>query len=767
MRPFPAGNPADPADAIGRRSRLLPPILLATLLTCAALGMTFFSFQANQRDALRLTDDTLGLLEERVVAEVTTFLSVPERALSILAEFAGNRAILPHERQAATESATALLRVARMLALVGFADADGNWLMVRRDPRTGALETKTIAQEGGVRRAFWTRRASAAAEPVQENDPEDRFDPRTRPWWRLSQANPGITWTDLYVFFTDRQPGVTAVQALPDGPIPGAVMVDVRLASLSDFLARLTVGRTGRTLILDREGQLVAIGDPNRRVMVQGSELHPAKIGELNDPVLGRAFDVFRAEGPGRRMIEVAGERYITMAARLPGEGRNWNLLMVVPQDDFVGFVRRNSLVVLLMAMGVVALAVLLAWLAIRRTRSAARAEAMVRARDEQLLAQAGAYAELAGSAGVGPILGSAGKALAARRAGLWRIAERGQVLQCETQFDAMSGTHGAGISLRRSEAPKLFAALDAAQVLDIADTEADPRTAELSRLYLRPVGTRRLLAVPLPGGVPGASPAWLWIEDSGPSAAVAPLPFARAAAAMLARTLAPAATAASATTNAATDVGRQRGAALLALMRDQPQLAATSAKTRMFPRLAVMVLSITDDTAIVASVCADGSSLLSRVRHIVLSAVQAGRVPCVRLLGERVLFADGFEDDAEDATRRLGDLALVIQDRLTDAFTEAQLGLDFRIGLDLGPAAGTLDPRIAASQSGPNDNWNIFGEAVRAAASLADSAPPGAIQVSDTAHAALSADFLMRARGKFFIPDTGEIGTWLVAGHA
>jgi adenylate cyclase len=767
MRLTPAGNPADPDDAAGQRSRLLPPVLLAALLAIAAVGMSYFSFQANQRDALRLTDDTLGLLEERVVAEVTTFLSIPERALSILAEFAGNRAILPHERQAATESATALLRVAQMLALVGFADADGNWLMVRRDPQTGALETKTIAHEGGVRRAFWTRRADAGAEAVREDDPEDRFDPRTRPWWRLAQGSAGVTWTDLYVFFTDRQPGVTAVQALPDGPIAGAVMVDVRLSSLSDFLARLTVGRTGRALILDRDGQLVAIGDPNRRVVVHGNQVEPARIVELNDPVLNRAFDLFRAEGPGRRMVEVAGERYIMMAARLPGEGRNWNLLMVVPQDDFVGFVRRNSLFVLLMAMGVVALAALLALLAIRRTRGAARAEAMVRARDARFEAQAENYATLAASAGVPAILGVAARALGARRAGLWRLTEAGQGLACETQFDAMSGTHGGGISLRRGDAPKLFAALDAGQVLDIADTATDPRTAELSRLYLRPVGTERLLSVPLPANAGdkagGKAGGWLWIEDAAPDAAVAPLPFARAAAAMLARTLSPAA--AATTTAAATD-SRRRGAALLALMRDQPQSSATSLRTRVFPRIAVMIIAITEDSAIVAATCADGSTLLARVRQIVLTAVQAGRVPCVRLLGERVLFADGFEDDPEDAVRRLADLALVIQERLTDAFTEAQLGLDFRIGLDLGPAAGTLDPRVATSPSGPNDDWNIFGEAVRAATSLAESAPPAAIQVSDTAHAALSADFLMRARGKFFIPDTGEIGTWLVAGH-
>ncbi len=174
-------GPTEPTRDSGPLRRLLVPVVLAVPLAAAVLGMTWVSFTTNRRDTLRLTDEAPGLLEDRIVTEVTVFLSVPERALQTLAEFAGHRPILPHERAAAVESATALLRVAPMLALVGFADAEGKWLMVRRDPGTGLLETKTVAMEGGVRHTYWTRHAGADAPPLTEGDPEDRFDPRTRP----------------------------------------------------------------------------------------------------------------------------------------------------------------------------------------------------------------------------------------------------------------------------------------------------------------------------------------------------------------------------------------------------------------------------------------------------------------------------------------------------------------------------------------------------------------------------------------------------------
>ncbi|MCC7283745.1 MAG: hypothetical protein IT556_15270 [Acetobacteraceae bacterium] len=773
---------APPGPGSAGQGRLLLPVLLALLLAVAALGMTYFSFHANRRDALRLTDDTLGLLEERIIAEVSAFLSVPERALQILAEFAGERAILPHERGAAVESATALLRVAPMLALVGFADADGNWLMVRRDPDTGALETKTVAMEGGTRRVFWTRRPAPDAPPVTEDDPDDRFDPRTRPWWRLSQAHAGVSWTDLYVFFTDRQPGVTAVRPLPKGAIPGAVMVDVRLSSLSEFLSRLTVGHSGRALLLDGEGRLVAVGDRVRQVEVEGDTLSPARLHQLGDPVLTRAFDLFRAQGPGRRFVDLDGERYIMLAARLPATGHSWNLLMVVPQDDFIGFVRRNSLMVLAMAMGVVLLAMLLAAYAIGQYRRTQRATALLLAERRRHEAETLLYAELAAAAQLGAVLAVLGRALAARRTGFWRLADGAQALYCEAQFDAAAGSQGGGITLRRSEAPKLFAAIEAGAVLEAADAASDPRTAELARLYLRPVGARGVLTVPVQAPVPvsvqagrsGPPLGVLMVEDAGAGEARAQ-PFAASAAQAVARMAgAPAATTAAGAALVA--AGRARGQALKA--RIEAQLAAGVAAAtdrdetglRLFPSLAVLYLALTDDMAVIAARCEDGETLIARIRRTVLSAATAGGITCVRALGERVMLADGFDGDDKAAVRRLCDVAVAIQDRLTDAFTDAGLGLEFRIGLDLGPAVGSrsgdVGGAVGAAVGGGRD-WNIYGEAVGAAASLAETAPPGAIQVSETAHEILAAEYLLRPRGRFFVRDTGEIGTWLVAGHA
>ena len=140
--------------------------------------------------------------------------------------------------------------------------------------------------------------------------------------------------------------------------------LDIDLEQLSAFLAGLQIGRSGRAMIIDEAGRLVASPDLARMFKKVGDNLQPARLDELGDVVLTRAFNHFRIEGYGRRTLDVDRRRYISTASSLYATvGRNWSVLIVVPEEDFVGFVRRNNRQALAMALVVVGLAALLAGL--------------------------------------------------------------------------------------------------------------------------------------------------------------------------------------------------------------------------------------------------------------------------------------------------------------------------------------------------------------------------------------------------------------------
>ena len=95
-----------------------------------------------------------------------------------------------------------------------YGGADGSFVFVKRE--TGTSEdsvgflTKLIYFYGGVRYVEIIARSQDLTLKSSRHDPDDTFDPRERPWYKLAIAKDGLVWTEPYIFFTSRQPGITA-----------------------------------------------------------------------------------------------------------------------------------------------------------------------------------------------------------------------------------------------------------------------------------------------------------------------------------------------------------------------------------------------------------------------------------------------------------------------------------------------------------------------------------------------------------------------------
>ncbi|MCX7692053.1 EAL domain-containing protein [Tepidimonas taiwanensis] len=89
------------------------------------------------------------------------------------------------------------------------------------------------------------------------------YDARERPWYRLAMATPGqVRWTEPYVFFTTREPGITAALAWrsPQGE-PWAVGFDLRASEIDAMLKGLPLGPRGLAVMVDGAGQVFGRSD--------------------------------------------------------------------------------------------------------------------------------------------------------------------------------------------------------------------------------------------------------------------------------------------------------------------------------------------------------------------------------------------------------------------------------------------------------------------------------------------------------------------------
>lgn len=779
----------------------------------AIAAIAAVSYVNNRNDALALSADILESLDRRIATEINAYL-VPA---SNFAQIAAKLYKSQFTRDWLTRRApfgVEVIKTYPQLANFNIGDPQGNFLMHKNMP-DGAIHTKVIERDGdGSVKALWIRRDIKGQVVKLEESSGDEYDPRVRPWYVGAVKNRGLYWSDVYIFFSDKKPGITVSYPIftKQDQLLAVVSLDIALEQISSFLSGLEVGRNGRAMIIDERGYLIAYPVLDKMLKKAGDQLTSMKLDELGDPVLARAYNRFQIEGYGSRTLDVGRHKYInTVSSLKPTVGRDWSSMIVAPQDDFVGFVAKNSRTSVMMATGVVALAAVMAGLLVfQGLRSDHNAQLLLE-RQRALESQSRAFAALASKASlfdpadrkslenVTEIIATT---LSARRVGIWRFRNEGKILICDDCYDRESEGHTQGTILKYEEFPQFFDELRRGKNIAAVDAGADNLTVELYRAYLRPLGSESLLAVPIIHSRQTAGTIWLEHEGTSRIWESEEITFADAIANMLAMRIAaqsefmqncssrqskgdetkPAIDqAANLTADRQVEHISEIG---IADRPNQPRAVADrigaiggipaspgkwldtragkhgaiGAKVQL--DTAVLVLRWTDPIALAENIGENQGTLA--IDHLACQieemAVQKA-VEYLSIMNEQIICATGLTDDSQNQASRMAEFALSIQQACGHVFAALDRRMDFRIGLDCGAV-------FSGSAGRKYKSFLLWGEAVDIARLMADSGVNGGIHVSESFYRRLPPDYLYKVRGSYYLPNIGEITTYLLTGR-
>lgn len=766
------------------------PLVSIILVAAGQIGSAIYTSELNKEGVLALSSDLIEALNDQIDAEVRAYLAPAHNAVESLAAAIPDQPLSADGEVLFERIAIALLQRSGEIASAYLGTPSGGFLMVTRNDR-GTFDTKRIDWTEQGPNTVWTRRDEHGDVVAREPDPADRYDPRTREWFHAARQATGVAWSPVYIFFTTKKPGITASRLARRGDAEAAVVgVDINLEALSGFLATLQKRGREALVIVDGEGGVVAFHDPERVMKETESGPRPRTIRELGQPELAEAFDRLRVEGSGRSTVFIDNENWVFGAASLKNVvGRDWWLMLLAPESDYAGFVAANGRRGFIASSGIIVLSILLAGLLAYQGLVADRHERAVQRGQRRLDAQHHVLDEVAGFAHLSDVddeedLRRAGEVLAltegARRISFWRLSGDGASLECLDAYEADTRGHTSGARLRGSDFPEIFADITAGETVTIAAGEQDPRAHALQIAYLRASGSSSLISIPIriPDRVLGA----IWIEDIDERTALTiDHSISRTVANLLAPRLRRLAELEAATLPV--EMGRRpvvavatvggpspdtlRKASLLdirsRLGRDTVEGQRFAATT--FPCASVLALRLQDDLALAGtSANAADSALICDIVDAFKSAADAAGVPYVKILTDQIIAADGLTDDtSEDGTRgaadRIVDLALNAQSRINAIFLAAGRRSRFTMGIDSSTAYG-------AAVGFSNAPYNLWGEAVRTACMLADSAEPGSIQVSETTYDLLRDGYVFRRRGAFYLGQLGEMTTFAVRGR-
>lgn len=793
------------ARAIARRrhQRVLLPVAVVLVILLALVCIAVYDYKTMRADALALSKGVITNLQSRIETEVSAYLEPIPGIIRLSRDLIADQLPQGIPSQLTESLGLGLLDNAPQLASIYVGDSNGEFLMVRRYSagQQSGLETKFIrrsAADNQQLEILLTRRDESNTIVSQEVTDWDQYDPRARPWFRGANQARELFWTDVYPFFTAQTAGITGAVPLFDSEDqPRAVVgADVTLASISNFLGSLSIGKTGQALIVDEQGRLIA--HPSVQLLQRGDdgEFRLAHIADLNDPIINRAFDRYQVEGHGRRDFILDGRRYISSASSL-GQlvQRDWSVLLVVPEDDFVGFVVDNVSKTLAMGLAVIALAAILAGLLIRQGLLADRDAIRILEREAQLDAEGQAFGELAANAdglhndqeAIALVTEAVVRAARSKRGSIWLLNHDRTELSCIDCFDRSTDGHTAGALLQRHNHDQAFEQLITNNKPQVTvNANAEHALSSLARQYLTPMGCQALVSAPI--RLNGECIGLLWLEDGSSRDEWPPhtINFVQAIANLLAiryqpdraqiSTLSsvgnttrsiqqPVSTnlspADQSDTNSITGFTQQDADTSL----DSKRAAAFCARiadrnnNEVIEQLAVLSMRFTDAGALAGQTEDAEEMTMARILADLEKAASHNDVGYLKFFNDQLIASIDPADHSDNGLSQLVHFALDSKAICERHLARQQSPLSFRIGIDIGPVVG-------GQVGSKNRNFTFWGEAVQTAAQMADTSLPGAIQVTQPVYLQLQHNFLFQQRGHHYLEGVGEFSTYLLSGH-
>ena len=188
------------------------------------------------------------------------------------------------------------------------------------------------------------------------------FDIRQHPSYQDAISSKKPNWSSVYVSFLEPTLIVSALQPVYDSKnqLEGVLITALRLDGIGNFLNSLKIGKSGKSFIIDRNGTLLAtstwekpfIIDGNERTLFNASE-SSEKITKGTAKYLKNQFGHFNKIPKWQKLhFEINGQRqFLQVQPFKDGKGLDWLIVVVVPENDFMGRINANTRITIILCL--------------------------------------------------------------------------------------------------------------------------------------------------------------------------------------------------------------------------------------------------------------------------------------------------------------------------------------------------------------------------------------------------------------------------------
>lgn len=215
-------------------------------------------------------------------------------------------------------------------------NADGTWVNRISNPLEWSTQTYWLT---------WNKERQIERVEMLERD----YDARQRPWFigAMGLANDQeIFWTSPYLFYTLKEPGITASMRWRGRDGHYVIAHDVRLSELSAYIDGLKVGQRGKTALFYKDGRVLAM--PAKRSEAALETLDKLAVSELSEGLL-----TWQKNGQVARQMsafQAMGDTWLSLFRPISvGQQQFW-LGVFAPENEFFPSSQGDLVLLLLIA---------------------------------------------------------------------------------------------------------------------------------------------------------------------------------------------------------------------------------------------------------------------------------------------------------------------------------------------------------------------------------------------------------------------------------
>jgi HD-GYP domain-containing protein (c-di-GMP phosphodiesterase class II) len=195
---------------------------------------------------------------------------------------------------------------------------------------------------------------------VLREEPDYRFDPRTRPWYEAADRAIAPAVSAPYIFFTTRQVGISLSQRARGSD--AVVAIDMSLDDIAASLGDLRLTPNSELALVDDQNKVIAYSDMSRVLQQDGNNFSFRTLDQLAVPSLSQLAARARRD-EGGAFFDVGGQEWLGLS--LPFDvidGHAMHLLIAAPGSELLGQLERNRKALVLIAILLVVAFLPLGW---------------------------------------------------------------------------------------------------------------------------------------------------------------------------------------------------------------------------------------------------------------------------------------------------------------------------------------------------------------------------------------------------------------------